>query len=1047
MEHVLNNYVKVAINKEVSEIKEEAGKIFEDQLEYSDLNPKELEAAKLNFKLVVEKTKKIGLFNLTNYLSGKNFQNIFTDFFDRNIHFIVGSFLKNNLPYFEKLESIKEEDYLTENDIRIMDTIDRAFMGLDVKHMTNEDHISFKKGFTTSVNEIEQQKYYKVRKVGEGSSNQQKEQEGGAKSDQQFSQQSLQEKEKELQPTKKTLAYSEEQLFWKNSKALSLFISKFFDRIAIIYGYISEYSELDGYKDTRIEDREEKYEDYITDIMKEKIIEVKLEIVKKYNDQATNLLLTQTYYDNGSKFVQKSRSSINKFEQDTVIYFQSQNNVIRKEGKFSNQYNQKRIDSLITQQGIIQAYQLFLQEKNYNFKFEDVQGVFDENYERLLIRFVKERNSIRGHYRYKNSGLGESFGSTIDSDIQMYIKSVVQGGSGKDFFPKDIKFPKTSIENLHPLIIEALILTHPLQYSKYLQHVEWVRKLATSIKLSGLRSSSRGDINTTTTSNTTNTYSTSSSIQLLEMVATLTFRRVNHIQIQKAIQKLKKKVKNYNFEDNTFYDLKFLIYIFTTLYTQIISYSDSKNNFSVFDRSGKQERTAELKAYIEGVYYMLWPLDSYSGIHDIIDMIEKNLEEVLVIQKFKVSEKGNGSQGYDTKIYKNFEFLDFYFRDSGAFARQTHREVPSKAPMTQVLNFFQNLLGCNTVVEREEKLDEIVYPPVLTEYQFVNTYHLEVGESPNTSVTLFAGGFSDEDEDKLEYLRSYNKVRAFGEVKGVEYKEYSTSDVMAMIKELISMLKNMLKKNLNVKRVYVMINWLYDSLLDEGFYFDSSKLNDFFVDFGLKILEFSKLSIFIIKLIIWVTKFIECISNYLKECSIQATKAGKAQGWMITKYEAFDQKNMNIQGLSLGSLVAYYTATTVQERSSQKHGRSAITNITLFGSVLHKKEFLSQAEKLLGKFGSVKGKLYIVKSSKDKELYLQRLSESVRKDRPSEPLGMGGIEIGMIVDHFVKKGYVKFDEKMDYLFYLREKVKIVDCSDIGIQVSDYADKFDIVLNM
>lgn len=464
---------------------------------------------------------------------------------------------------------------------------------------------------------------------------------------------------------------------------------------------------------------------------------------------------------------------------------------------------------------------------------------------------------------------------------------------------------------------------------------------------------------------------------------------------------------------------------------------------TVKDRHNHEARQAEVKAFIERIFYIICPKQFSNAVRDLTDKIEANLEHILVVEQKKIPINQNGVPDmaqYEKVVYGGLGGL-------GARYQNMKKEEPNNQVEDSFCDKIAAIFGCSSS-KTEINLESNTNAPAIDHYRITNTHDPQIPPHPNSSVTIFSGGFTSEKVVMQDYLLNYNKSRRFAEIKGINWKASSSDELKKNVFEVI--FKDQIKKfcdDFGISDFYSFINWLIGKLQKKKFDFKlavQSGLQNVISKILSSLFKGSPL-MYLAHIGYLIVKIVFLISKIFWKAYDEAINVGKAQGWMISNFGVFDNKTVNIQGFSLGSLVAYYTASTVKEQEDQQANKVALGDVTLFGSVIDRYEFLKQAEKLIGKDGSIKGRLIIAQSRVDIVLLLQQAAKLARYGSLDYPIGHYGIKMETIVDHFVKKGIVKSYERGDYLCYLREKVKVVSITDLWISHTRYQSNFGSIL--
>ena len=174
------------------------------------------------------------------------------------------------------------------------------------------------------------------------------------------------------------------------------------------------------------------------------------------------------------------------------------------------------------------------------------------------------------------------------------------------------------------------------------------------------------------------------------------------------------------------------------------------------------------------------------------------------------------------------------------------------------------------------------------------------------------------------------------------------------------------------------------------------------------------------------------------KCYSEAVNVGKAQGHMLSKMDMLDNKPVNLVGFSLGTLAAYYTAINVKSKNK-------ICDLYLLGSVLDKNEFLGNLWSLIGRGGTVEGRIYIDYSKSDWVLWSLKYLKLVKDKKFEEPIGHYGITHKEIADYFLKKNLISENEYKGWLNYAKAKIMIIDVSDKGIGHTYYESRYDFII--
>lgn len=456
---------------------------------------------------------------------------------------------------------------------------------------------------------------------------------------------------------------------------------------------------------------------------------------------------------------------------------------------------------------------------------------------------------------------------------------------------------------------------------------------------------------------------------------------------------------------------------------------------------------------------------------DLLDDVETIFEELLIKRRCDIDgiTDDNYQDAYVEKVYGNYRFRDEYFAitqdlpDDDHFSNVQDKKMKTTPPPKP--GFFTRILNtlgfARTILDGYEKR----YPGVfykdcpinisddgrtkICKYDITDVETKEKRVKSNTVASLFNPGFTSELDNMSNYLKVFCKDRNNAEVFGVNWK---ASDLKELIKSFIEPKDFSLEKleeaandcfkNLKHKAEF-LVEFSHDitqCLLDHTYLKAFGKLAELAISviLGFEKGEFSWTTI-AAKLFTFLVSGVTRVIAVFWLCYDEAIRVGVAQAYMKNKLSSFDNKPIDIYGFSLGTLAAFYTAVHIDQDSDK------LGDIYLMGSVLDKDEFLAKIWNLIGEKGTIKGRLFIDYSTSDWVLWSLRYLKLIKEKQLEQPIGHWGISHEEILNYLLKQKLVNNEDYGTWLFYLQQKIVIVDVSDLKLGHTKYEKEYDKVL--
>lgn len=604
------------------------------------------------------------------------------------------------------------------------------------------------------------------------------------------------------------------------------------------------------------------------------------------------------------------------------------------------------------------------------------------------------------------------------NQVDLYVQSVIKdiiGGSPlqkSNFFGKKIGFESKKLDHLKSILSEVLQAIPPVNYDGVIDQFQLSNRLSKKL-----------DPGTPTL------------IKILNDVTEDIIMMERHKIKSKIAQKLHNitsQIRLYKEENLRFFNPKFLTLVLTTIYIRIV-YTNLKTNKIQIGEKGRPTINHNRRIFFLQILEIFDQFDlsiedpkniDYNPLYrrfTLVDIIERNLEKIFVLEKLKISDESQ----YQELVYSDLDFIEGY--------RNIEQEIKNGTTDSEIRNL--------------EKPPKINYYG-LRNIKWSQNRGVDKDSTISSSLTLFFPGFVDNRTDIQDHLSKYVGYYQLREVKAVFWDGCTVQDYfwdnLKEISESISQISD-------VKAATNFIPSIFDSF-DKLTNFDAKMLQE-----GIKHLlsAFQGVSAYFQKynmINLCYNLFNSCY-DYYWDCYHEGIKIGKAQGYMIAQLGSFDKKPLNLEGYSLGSLIAYYSATTVYDlihNNSSKGSKdviqeSTIEDVTLYASQISKTEFLDQVYKLIGKNGSVNGKLRIVFSEQDLVLVMLGGLRFMRDRSLSDSIGHSGITYKEIVDTMIRQKHILKRERITFMTFLKTKVQIVDLSRMGMRHLQYLNRMDEIL--
>lgn len=371
----------------------------------------------------------------------------------------------------------------------------------------------------------------------------------------------------------------------------------------------------------------------------------------------------------------------------------------------------------------------------------------------------------------------------------------------------------------------------------------------------------------------------------------------------------------------------------------------------------------------------------------------------------------------------------------------------------------------------EEELEFLrrleIYEPILVDSQIRRNL---TGSRKSLIVNLSFSGFKSEDDDLNSVWSILHEFKHFQEVMALRWKSGVNSETGRIKKALIGggkkfipdfMLNKMSDKE--GKKLTSISSLSYIKKAEGGNWFGKFAMAESGYNLGLLALDglglisleslgitLSRFSLYLLP-VAYGYNAVQAYKEQFVEAYYNAILTGKCTALNIAENNFLEGRPLNLVGMSLGSLVAMFTAAELG-----KYGFSnRVNNLCLLGSVIDMKEFCDALHFLIGERGSIRGKIYVAYNLKDK--VLDSLLSKVKRNKA---IGCSRPNFELMAQEFIqgnKEGFCDWSSQ-DVVSYLKQRIVFFDSESIVCDQEysgnlltgkdphfDYAKNYDLIL--
>lgn len=456
--------------------------ILDEDLKNSGMSENEKEKLIRNLKIMKETAKELSLFKQREEMTTIDVKNIFENFYSQNLDTFVTQI--DLLPY-RLLMTMKEKDI----EIFALQVVQESLKGLEI-----HDNEKLKTQFMASFTHIQNYMISQMNPQG-----------------QQVNQ----------------------DPFWQKASILTQILEDFHSEISKRLGLTAVKPNEDDEQDNIEDEKVHGYGENLDLLIKQKNLELKDEILRKYIEIGADKMISVSRMNGGERSFNKiAKNLIQEFENFLVNKVVTQTEIYEREGGFSKNYESETMQKISSKKKIHLVFKQYLEENGKGFMYGSMRQTFEREIQGIMEEIYNKREELGFNIRQGmgNGGQRSRDDYQVSRDMKIIIRGIINDDNCINFFPRVQYAPNMSLNLLYPLIIDTLILAHPLKYEGYSKHIEWVRQLIDLFKIEG-------------------SFGSHSHQNLLDLVESISRRRIYSEQIKDKTIDLKRRIGEYQYEN------------------------------------------------------------------------------------------------------------------------------------------------------------------------------------------------------------------------------------------------------------------------------------------------------------------------------------------------------------------------------------------------------------------------------------------------------------------------------------------------------------------